>query len=143
MEYKASVLIDDHPCRPDEVRVIGLALALARDVALGKLDNLRPHLVKLLGQECEPELISQINDLFWQMDSLLWNGRTPWTIYELSRASFPGLLTHGLETRLQQDETEVRRVNRVLHDLGYQPMIGDFQNGDRNEGSEEEKARKR
>lgn len=140
---QASVLIDTHPCRPDEVRAMAMALALARDVSLGKLDEFRPYLSRLLGQELEPERIRQLDHLLRQMNRVLWTDRTPWTIYELSRASFPSVLIHGLERRLNQDAEEVRRVNRHLHELGYHPFIGEFRDEyrDRNE-NEESQARK-
>lgn len=116
--YNADVLIDTYPCRKDEVKVLGLALAFFRDFSIGKMDELRPMVERLLGQELEPERLDRINDLLQQLNHEIWKDRIPWTPYDVSRASFHGFLAHGLENRLQRNEEEVsycrQHLRRVL-----------------------------
>lgn len=136
-KHDAGVLIDDYGLRPDEVSVLAQALQLSNRLALGDFDHLQNFLnvalsVELMG---DPDTRRKIRSLLQQLNCVLWEGRTRFTVYDRNRATLLPVIGHGLERRLARDQQEADRVARHLTgDRNYYSfMTGRIEHGDRDE----------
>jgi len=111
-----SVLIDLYPLRPDEVRTLIMSLALTRELSLGRMDRFVPYIDRLLAKELciDENKRDQIMVLLKEINRVLWTDRKPWTLFDKDRGSLQGLLAHGLECQLLQDQEGILRVKQHL-----------------------------
>lgn len=117
--FPAGVLIDVHPLPREEVHALGKALATYIHLSLGQLDKVIPYLGITLGVELslEPERLEKIRQLVAELNSLLWKGREPWSIYDEQRSSYSGLLAYNLVQRLLQNEPEIVKSSQQIRRL--------------------------
>jgi hypothetical protein len=115
--FKAGVLIDDHGLPNEEVYALGKALSVYVHLSLGQLDKVIPHLGVLYGIELasEPERLDRIKELVAELNSLLWEGREPWSIYSNGkRGTYSGLLAYNLVQRLLRNEPEIVKSSHKI-----------------------------
>ena len=135
--HEAGVLIDDYGLRPDEVGVLAQALQLSNRLSLGDFSHLQNFLDVALGVELvgDPETRRKIRSLLQQLNRVLWEGRTRFSVYDRNRAAVLSVIGHGLERRLARDQQEADRVARHLTgDRNYHSFTtGRIERGNRNE----------
>jgi hypothetical protein len=142
--FPAGVLIDDHGLSKAEVHTLGKALSVYVHLSLGHLDKLAPHLGILFGTELssEPERLERIKELAGELNSLLWEGREPWSIYsDGERGSHTGLLAYNLAQRLLRNEAEIVKSSHkigIVRKMNENPFDISGESNDRYEDCPEE-----